>query len=75
MQHSLVATVHTLTDFSHCYITEAFFPPHFISWCHLPCFSCITNSGLEVRSGLAARLYPSLTSLGVVYFLTYKMKY
>lgn len=25
-QHSVVVTVHVLTDFSHCYIIEVFFP-------------------------------------------------
>lgn len=60
-QYSVVVTVHTLTDFSHCYIIEVFFsPPYFRSWCHLPCFSRIIRSRLEVRSGLAAQLCPSL---------------
>jgi hypothetical protein len=56
--HSVVVTVHRLTFL--CYIIEVFFsPPYFRSWCHLPGFSCITNSELEVRSCLGTWLYAS----------------
>lgn len=69
-------TMRMPTDLSHCYIIEVFFsPPYFRSGCHLPCFSCITSSGLEVRSDLATRFYPSLGErLGVVCFLLCKIR-
>ena len=69
-------TVRMPMGLSHCYVIEVFFPPpYFRSGCHLPCFPCITNSGLEVRSDLAAWFYSSLGErLGVVCFLMCKMR-
>lgn len=75
VQHSLVATVHTLTDFSHCYITEAFSLLILYPGAICPAFHASLTPAWRLDLAWLPDCIPHLTSLGVVYFLRYKMKY
>lgn len=60
-QHFVVFIVHVLTGFTYCYIIEVFFSLLILDPGTIcPAFHASLAPGLEVRSGLAAWLHPSL---------------
>lgn len=73
--YSVIVTMHELKDSSHHYIIEVFFFPFLIldPGYHLPCFSRVVGSGLEVTQAWPVSSVPQvMRDLGKPVFLSVK---